>query len=74
LLGRVQKIDYLELPCPVKYEELQREALSAFPDNHCDSRHLGHHVPLTLTKNRWGAQCRSSRTCSRAAALTSRGR
>lgn len=26
-----QKVDYLNLPCPVLYEEIQREAFSKFP-------------------------------------------
>jgi mitochondrial import receptor subunit TOM40 len=26
-----EKVDYLNLPCPVAYEEIQREALSSYP-------------------------------------------
>lgn len=26
-----KKVDYLNLPCPVPFEEIQREALSSFP-------------------------------------------
>lgn len=28
--GAPEKVDWLDLPCPVPYEELQREALSEF--------------------------------------------
>jgi mitochondrial import receptor subunit TOM40 len=27
----VEKVDYLNLPCPVPFEEIQREALSSCP-------------------------------------------
>ena len=49
-------MDYLQLPCPVKYEELQREALSKLAGN-LQLQHVNQRVCVSITlsviTNKW---------------------